>query len=158
MSVLAWAIAMPVGRRSCKDGGQWCSALDESGTEVLDASLRRLKESCTALQYRFVRQELRARMKSAVNGDLELTTEEERLDVMATRRHPEVLELQSFSGAFIADERRWVRLYFTEPAVRERQMLALALEWKVDDPEGKPEQDSHIDLAYERGLRDLTET
>lgn len=158
MSESAWPVAMPVGHRSCGRGGYWHSVLDADGAQVLDAALARLKIGCNPLQYKFVRQELKARMRSAINGELELATRDERLDVRATRRHPEVLELHSFSGAFIEDQRRWVRLYFTEPAMRERQMLALALEWKVDEPEGANEQDQHIDLAYERGVRDLTET
>lgn len=156
MAGTAWGVAQPPTIRSTQIGGEWeFVRLDEQDV-LVDARVRLMAQTLAGVQRTMVLTELGRKIEKAARGELRPDVRDEfghvveKGEASYTERHREVFEIR-FDAKIMRDVRLHTRIYFTEPDVFPDQLLMLAIEWKHDDPIGKTEQDSHIDLAHRRG-------
>ncbi len=141
----------PPGARSCRDddgdpglGGVWVDAEDLAREGGPRQSLARCLSGLNPVVRAHVFAELTTLVLGAVRGELTFWDYEAKagqVKQMVSKRR--VLEIR-FTGQIDPEGgHRHIRLYFTEPR-HHPVLLALLLEWKADDPDGKPEQQRHI--------------
>lgn len=151
-------MAKPAGVRSCwrdfqaevrGDGGSWelCRARN-GGTPVWD-EIRRALASFPADEELLLRGELGRLMDLAKKGELHFGRGEGfDVDFMECTR--DVLELKFPGCQSELGEQLHLRVYFTEPAARPRELLLLAAHAKRDSPVGLAEQNEWAEIAQER--------
>ncbi len=153
-----WELAEPVAVRSTRSGGDWrlCRA-DNGGNTWYALDLPAIRSELRPLDFKILLNEIKVKMQRAEKGQLRLETlQNPGGEVEQTRAQPLVLKM-GFSAKMTPNlTRRHVRIYFTEPRHRARELLLLYIVSKADGRVGIKEQTQHIHLACLRGHVDLS--
>lgn len=143
-------LAEPPGVRSCRDGGEWTWCRASGGRPHVLLEVEELKKRIkTDVERNAMVAELADRMRLAEQGDLKYD-EGEGGDVVQMEVAKRVLEVRLPDRHDEDGERHHVRMYFTEPAHVDRQLLALKLAWKHPGEIGLEEQNQHAIEASNR--------
>ena len=139
------------GARSCRLGGHWDHVRDRSGRTYLTKAMSQLRAcSITDDEWHMLLAEMDRLLKDAEAGRLNFDTTHTKGVVCKAASVSDVLEARLDLTVNLDGERRYLRLYFSEPDDEEGLLLSLSFRHKRGGKVGLVEQNGQIAEAQER--------
>lgn len=143
-------VTSPIAKRSTilpgsisGEGGRW----EYCGPPTFQSQLETLRLMVRdSREFKVLRQQLHRLMARAEIGKLTYGKSD---DVVEIRREPSVLELRLTTTVQFPNEKRKVRLYFSEPDLLDGVLLASKIAGKPATEAGLDLQDEHTEYAFE---------
>ncbi len=139
------------GARSCRLGGYWRNAVDNHWRPYLTREMSELRACGIGEdEWQMLLAEVHQLLQDAEAGRLNFDTTYTKGVVCKARSAHDVLEARLELTVDLDGERRYMRLYFSEPDDEDRLLLSLSFRHKRGGMIGLEEQDGHIAEAQER--------